>query len=55
MRATTVVGLLVDGAVPAAHIAAVGYGEFRPAGPNDTREQRATNRRTEIVLVPRLE
>lgn len=55
LRATTVVGLLVEGGVPADNIAAVGYGEFRPAGPNETREQRAANRRTEIVLAPRLQ
>jgi chemotaxis protein MotB len=28
-----------------------GYGEFRPAAPNDTRENRAKNRRVEIILL----
>jgi chemotaxis protein MotB len=34
-------------------LVAAGYGEFRPVSPNDTPEQRALNRRIEIVLVPR--
>ena len=35
-------------------MAAAGYAEFDPVGPNDTPEQRALNRRTEIVLEPNL-
>jgi chemotaxis protein MotB len=54
LRASGVVRLLVEGGMDPLNIAAVGYGEHRPAVPNDTRENRATNRRTEIVLVPRL-
>lgn len=54
MRATTVVGLLIEGGVNPLSVAAVGYGEHRPAGANDTKEARAVNRRTEIVLVPKL-
>lgn len=54
LRATTVVGLLIDGGVSPTNIAAVGYGEHHPTVPNDTKEGRATNRRTEIVLAPRL-
>lgn len=55
LRASGVVRLLVDAGVDPKNIAAVGYGEHRPAVPNDTRENRAANRRTEIVLVPRLD
>ena len=54
LRATTVVGLLIDGGVSPTNIAAVGYGEHHPATSNQTREGKATNRRTEIVLAPRL-
>ena len=54
LRASGVVALLIEGGVPPDHIAAVGYGEFRPAVPNDTKEHRAANRRTEIVLIPKL-
>ncbi len=33
-------------------ISAIGYGEFRPVAPNDTREGRQLNRRVEIVIFP---
>jgi len=33
-------------------ISAIGYGEFRPVSPNDTREGRQLNRRVEIVILP---
>lgn len=55
LRASGVVDLLVKGGVDPLNIAAVGYGEHRPTVPNDSRESRAANRRTEIVLVPRLQ
>ena len=32
-------------------LSAVGYGEYNPLVPNDTAEQRAANRRVNIVLV----
>ena len=53
-RATAVLRYLQDVAkVDGKHLVAAGYGEFRPVAPNDTPEQRALNRRIEIVLVPR--
>ena len=53
-RATAVLRYLQDNAkVDGKHLVAAGYGEFRPVSPNDTPEQRALNRRIEIVLVPR--
>ncbi len=55
LRASAVVGLLVDNGVDPANIAAVGYADTRPVATNETDEGRAANRRTEIVLVPRLQ
>jgi len=55
LRARTVLTILVDNGVPADNIAVVGYGEQRPVADNGTPEGKAENRRTEIVLVPRLE
>ena len=55
LRASTVVNLLIDGGVDPLNVAAVGYGEHHPTAPNDTKNGRAANRRTEIVLVPRLD
>ncbi|MDD5628603.1 MAG: OmpA family protein [Elusimicrobia bacterium] len=53
-RATAVLRYLQDTAkVDGSHMVAAGYGEFRPVSPNDTAENRALNRRIEIVLVPR--
>jgi chemotaxis protein MotB len=33
----------------------VGRGEFQPLVPNDTPENKAKNRRTEIIISPRLD
>ena len=53
-RATAVLRYLQDTAkVDPKRLMATGYGEYRPISPNDTPEQRALNRRIEIVLVPR--
>ena len=54
LRASTVVSLLVGWGVDPLNIAAVGLGEHHPVATNDTPEGKASNRRTEIVLVPRL-
>jgi len=55
LRASTVVSLLVSKGVDPKNIAAVGFGEQHPVQPNDSEAGRAANRRTEIVLAPRLE
>jgi len=45
-RATSVVQYMIrDLNMPPQHMAASGYGQFRPLVPNDTEEHRATNRR----------
>jgi len=54
LRASTVVGVLVEAGVDPLNIATVGFGEHHPVASNDEPEGRASNRRTEIVLVPRL-
>ena len=51
-RAATVARFLTENGVSPTHLEAVGYGEFRPIAANDTAENRARNRRIEIVLVP---
>lgn len=52
-RATAAVRFLAGQAgVTPTRLAAVGYGEFHPAAPNDTPEHRAINRRIEIVVLP---
>ena len=56
MRATTVVRLLQKkhGLDPARMVAA-GRGEYRPVADNTTKEGRAANRRTRIVVLPQLD
>ncbi len=50
-RAASVKAYLVEQDIPAERITAVGYGESRPVGPNDTEEGRARNRRTTFRLL----
>jgi chemotaxis protein MotB len=54
-RAVTVTRLLQADGVPPDSLSAAGYGEYAPAVPNDTPENRAKNRRIEITLVPNIE
>ncbi len=52
IRATNVLHLLVDkSGVDPTIISPVGYGEFRPKLPNTTPENKAANRRVDIVIV----
>lgn len=52
-RATTVVRYLQDNAgIEPERLFATGYSEYRPIAPNDTDENKAKNRRIEIVLIP---
>lgn len=54
MRATSIVQILLKNGVEPAQITAAGRGEHDPVAPNDTRENKSKNRRTEIILTPDL-
>jgi outer membrane protein OmpA-like peptidoglycan-associated protein len=49
-RARGVTAYLVDKGIDASRLAAVGYGETRPVAPNNSRANRAKNRRIEVVI-----
>jgi len=53
-RAVEVTRLLIEYGMSATVLAAAGYGEFDPVAENDTPENKALNRRIEIVLLPNL-
>jgi chemotaxis protein MotB len=56
LRATSIVRILtVDNKVNPKQVLPAGKGEFVPVASNDTKEDRAKNRRTEIVLSPNLD
>ena len=56
MRATTVVKtLLASGNIDPQRLTACGKGEYVPLDQADTKEARAKNRRTEIILTPKLD
>lgn len=51
-RAIAIVdGLIDDHGIDPDRLSATGFGEFRPVAPNDTPENRARNRRVEIVIL----
>jgi chemotaxis protein MotB len=54
-RATAVVKILGISGVPPARMTAAGKGMHQPAFPNTTPENRAKNRRTEIILSPNMD
>jgi chemotaxis protein MotB len=55
LRATSIVRILTEnGAVPE-RVTAAGRGEFSPKASNETAEGRQKNRRTEIILTPKLD
>lgn len=52
MRASKVLDIVVSQAgFPPDKISAIGYGEYRPVAPNDTDENKAKNRRVDIVIL----
>ncbi|HVA98400.1 MAG TPA: OmpA family protein [Bacteroidia bacterium] len=56
MRATSVVKILLKNQdVNPAHLTAAGCGEYNPVDSNSTSEGRAKNRRTDIILTPKLD
>lgn len=55
-RATSIVKILLENkGINPANVSAAGRGEFAPLVSNDTPENRAKNRRTEIILTPNLD
>ena len=54
-RATSIVRVLEDLGVPSKQLVAAGRGEYVPLVPNDTAENRATNRRTRILVLPKID
>lgn len=55
-RATSIVRLLADQhGIDETRLTAAGRGQFQPRASNDTPEGRAQNRRTEIILSPKLD
>lgn len=55
LRATTIVKILVEeGKVDPKRVLAAGRGEFLPLDTSNTKEGRQLNRRTEIILTPKL-
>jgi chemotaxis protein MotB len=56
LRATSVVKIILsDKSVDPSRITAAGRGQFHPVDPANTSEARKKNRRTEIILAPRLD
>jgi flagellar motor protein MotB len=51
-RATAVARALVVAGLPADHVVASGFGSHHPRAPNHTVEERARNRRIEVLVVP---
>jgi chemotaxis protein MotB len=53
-RASEVYSYLLSHGLPSPdRVRAVGYGEFRPKKPNDTKENKRINRRVEVIVFPR--
>lgn len=50
-RAASVVHLFTRQGVDSSRLAAIGYGEFRPVGDNDTEEGRHKNRRVALIMM----
>ena len=46
---------MIENGMTAEQISFAGYGQFAPAASNETDEDKALNRRIEIVLIPDLE
>jgi chemotaxis protein MotB len=55
LRATSIIRILSGAGVSASQITASGRGEFVPLIENTSPEGRQKNRRTEIILTPKLD
>ncbi len=55
LRATSIIRILTDYGVDPKQIIASGRGEYFPVQPNTSPEGKAKNRRTEIILTPKLD
>jgi chemotaxis protein MotB len=56
MRATAIVRTLLTGSsLSTGQLTAAGRGEYMPIAPNDTPEGRARNRRSEVIITPKLD
>ncbi|MGB3619620.1 MAG: OmpA family protein [Catalinimonas sp.] len=55
LRATSIVMLLQDAGVAGARLVAAGRGEYVPVVANTSADNKARNRRTEIILTPKLD
>ncbi|MEM1007739.1 MAG: OmpA family protein [Myxococcota bacterium] len=54
-RSLAVLRVMLKAGMPPNLISAAGFGQYQPTAPNDTKENKARNRRTEIMLIPNLE
>ena len=54
LRATEIARLLTTNGVSPERVTASGRGEYLPVAPNDSPQNKALNRRTEIILTPKL-
>ena len=55
MRATSIVKILTNAGVGPGQVTATGKGEYSPVVENDSDENKQKNRRTEIILTPKLD
>lgn len=53
-RAITVVKTMVEAGLPGERVSAASFGDTRPLSPNDSAENKALNRRIDIVIIPDL-
>lgn len=53
-RSLAVLFVMLKAGMPPAKVSVAGQGPYQPIAPNDSKANRALNRRTEIVLVPEL-
>ena len=54
-RALSVLHYLSEQNVNEPRLSAIGYGEYKPVAPNDSKDGRQKNRRVEIVILPKVE